>query len=210
MDTTSTAPRRAVAPGAMPGARRRRLRLPFDPLALVGVLLLVLVWWGASQLVGSTNVPAPLDVFARLSDEFTTSYQMQSFGLQAEGYLGNLGFTVQTVFIAVLGGSLIGIAIGLLSARAPGFRAAIDPVVLVGGTVPVLVATPFFLIWFGTERIVAYLLVGVYSMFTLIVFAHVLRVIDEGLRLLADPAFIGTSIAALGLSLWAVVLLRKK
>jgi len=46
--------------------------------------------------------------------------------------------------------------------------------------------------------------------FTLIVFAHVLRVIDEGLRLLADPAFIGTSIAALGLSLWAVVLLRKK
>jgi ABC-type nitrate/sulfonate/bicarbonate transport system permease component len=163
--------RRAVRAPART-VRARRLRLPVDPLGLVGVVLLVAAWWLVAELTSPTTVPAPLDVVARIADEATTSYQMQSFGLQRQGYLGNLLYTATTVLLAVAVGSLIGVLVGLISVRAPRFRAALDPVVLVGGTVPVLIAAPFFLIWFGTERWVAYLIVGLYSAFTLIVYAQ--------------------------------------
>ncbi len=46
--------------------------------------------------------------------------------------------------------------------------------------------------------------------FALILVAHAARVVSEGVWLLTEPTFIGTSIAALGLSAWAVVLLRRK
>lgn len=154
-------------------ARAARLRrLPLDPLGLVGIVLLVGGWWLLAQSLSPTQVPAPQDVLQRISDEATSSYQMQSFGLQREGFLGNLLYTATTVLIAVGVGSLVGILLGLFSARSPLFRAGLDPVVLVGGAVPVLVAAPFFLIWFGTERWVAYLIVGLYSALTLIVFAQ--------------------------------------
>jgi ABC-type nitrate/sulfonate/bicarbonate transport system permease component len=152
--------------------RRRRLRLPVDPLGLIGVVVLVLVWNTVADATSATNVPYPLDVLNRLREEWTTSYQMTTFGLGEQGYFANLTYTATNVLVAVAAGSVLGTMIGLASARMPLFRAGLDPLVLVGGTVPVLVAAPFFLIWFGTGRVVAYLLIGVYTMFTLIVFAQ--------------------------------------
>ncbi len=47
---------------------------------------------------------------------------------------------------------VLGLSLGLTSARLIGVRAVLDPIVLTLGTIPVLVTAPFFLIWFGTER----------------------------------------------------------
>lgn len=44
--------------------------------------------------------------------------------------------------------------------------------------------------------------------FALIVVAHVWRVIEEGARLLSDPWWVTMTLAAAGLSVWAVRLLR--
>lgn len=152
--------------------RRGRIRLPFDPLGVLGLVLLVGGWYLLAQATSPTTVPAPQGVVQRILDEATTSYQMQSFGLQRQGFLGNLLYTTTTVLVAVVVGAVVGVLIGLLSARALRFRTGLDPIVLVGGTVPVLIAAPFFLIWFGTDRWVAYLIVGLYSAFTLIVAAQ--------------------------------------
>jgi ABC-type nitrate/sulfonate/bicarbonate transport system permease component len=47
---------------------------------------------------------------------------------------------------------VLGLTLGLTSARIQQVRAVFDPIVLTVGTIPVLVTAPFFLIWFGTER----------------------------------------------------------
>lgn len=183
LDTQATSAAPVAAPERSGAAGRRRgARLDVDPLGIVGLLLLVGVWYLATLTVSRLSLPLPQDVLGRLSDELTTSYQMTSFGIQSEGYLGNLLYTAQNVVVAVAVGSILGVLIGLVSARSSVFRAALDPLVLVGGTVPVLVAAPFFLIWFGTGRVVAYLIVGAYTMFTLIVFAQ--RAADN-----LDPVF---------------------
>jgi hypothetical protein len=53
-------------------------------------------------------------------------------------------------------------------------------------------------------------LISTCIVFALVLAAHAARVAIEGVWLLTEPTFIGTSIAALGLSVWAVVLLRRK
>lgn len=47
------------------------------------------------------------------------------------------------------------------------------------------------------------------AVFVIILGAHGARVVAEGPRLLAEPDFILASLAALGLAIWAVVLLRR-
>jgi hypothetical protein len=44
--------------------------------------------------------------------------------------------------------------------------------------------------------------------FGLLVVAHVLRVAAEGIRVAADPLFAVTTLAAAGLCIWAVALLK--
>lgn len=46
------------------------------------------------------------------------------------------------------------------------------------------------------------------TLFALLVLVHVWRIIEEGPRLARDPWFIGISVAAVGLCLWAWRLLR--
>ena len=46
--------------------------------------------------------------------------------------------------------------------------------------------------------------------FALIFAAHIARVFAEGSGFLREPFFIGTSLAALGLAVWALVLLIRR
>jgi hypothetical protein len=46
------------------------------------------------------------------------------------------------------------------------------------------------------------------SIFGLIVLAHVLRIVDEGVRLMTDPWWVLLTVAAAALSVWAWRLLR--
>lgn len=47
------------------------------------------------------------------------------------------------------------------------------------------------------------------AIFVIILGAHVARVVAEGTRLLIEPDFVLASLAALGMAIWAIVLLRR-
>jgi ABC-type nitrate/sulfonate/bicarbonate transport system permease component len=155
--------------GATAGASSRP---SFDPLGLVGVALLVLLWYVATLFVEPVQLPYPHEVLVRIGDDFFGAEELAVYGVGEGGLAPNVLYTAQNVLIAVVIGSALGVLIGLISARVRWFRALLDPIVLIGGTVPILVAAPFFLIWFGTGRASAVLLITLYTMFILIVFAQ--------------------------------------
>jgi hypothetical protein len=47
------------------------------------------------------------------------------------------------------------------------------------------------------------------AIFVIILGAHAARIIAEGTRLLVEPDFVLASLAALGMAIWAIVLLRR-
>ena len=81
-------------------------------------------------------------------------------------------YTAENVVVAVLIGTAIGVATGLFSARFSLVRAALDPVMMTAGTVPILIAAPFLLIWFGVGRASAVSLVTFYVTVILYIFAQ--------------------------------------
>jgi ABC-type nitrate/sulfonate/bicarbonate transport system permease component len=147
-------------------------RPSFDVLGLVGVALLILLWYVATLFVAPVQLPYPHEVLVRIGDDFFGAEELAVYGVGEGGLAPNVFYTAQNVLIAVMIGSAIGVLVGLISARVRWFRALLDPIVLIGGTVPILVAAPFFLIWFGTGRASAVLLITLYTMFILIVFAQ--------------------------------------
>lgn len=146
--------------------------MPVDPFGLVGILLAIGIWQVATYFVPAVDLPPPGAVAHRISVDFFGAKELAAYGVGAGGLLENLEYTAENVVLAVVLGAILGILIGLLSARLEWFRAVIDPIVLIVGTVPVLVALPFFLIWFGPTRTAAVVLVTIYTMFILIVFSQ--------------------------------------
>jgi ABC-type nitrate/sulfonate/bicarbonate transport system permease component len=154
--------------------RWRRWRWPglgVDPLGVVGVLLLIVIWQLLTLVVPVASLPAPLDVVERMAADFWAAPELSFYGLDT-GLAGSLVYTATNVLMAVLSGSLVGVAGGLLTGRIGLLRQIADPVMMTVGTIPILVLAPFFLIWFGVGRISALLLVVFYVTVMLYVFAQ--------------------------------------
>jgi ABC-type nitrate/sulfonate/bicarbonate transport system permease component len=81
-------------------------------------------------------------------------------------------YTVTNVLLAMVIASVLGIGLGLTSARMYVVRAAFDPIVLTAGTIPILVTAPFFLIWFGTDRSGQVVLLTLYAVTIIYLFAQ--------------------------------------
>jgi ABC-type nitrate/sulfonate/bicarbonate transport system permease component len=143
-----------------------------DPLGAVGVILLLGLWWLLTLVVSRTELPQPQDVFARIGDDFGSAPELAFYGVGQNGLLDSMAYTVENVLLAVGIGATIGTVAGLAAARFRLVRELVDPVVLTAGTIPILVAAPFFLIWFGVERISAVLLVMLYVTTILYIFAQ--------------------------------------
>jgi ABC-type nitrate/sulfonate/bicarbonate transport system permease component len=154
----------------------------FDPLALLGIVLVVVAWHLASRFVAGSILPSPLSVARRIIADFWVARELAYYGLGNTGLFGSLVFTGVNVLVAVSAGSLIGIAIGLLASRSKWLGPLVQPVMMTVGTVPTLVIAPFFLIWFGVGRASSILLVLVYCAVILYVFAQ--RAADN-----LDPVF---------------------
>lgn len=156
------------------GMLRARVRsgVPFDPLGLLGILALVVLWWVLTLVVSSTALPSPVAVIRRIGQDFFLAEQLGYYGLPDVGLLDGMLYTSANVIFAVTMGSAIGIVLGLLTARLPLMRAICDPVVNTVGTIPILVMAPFFLIWFGTERWSALFLVMIYVFVILYIYAQ--------------------------------------
>jgi ABC-type nitrate/sulfonate/bicarbonate transport system permease component len=158
-----------------PAVRLSRLKIvlaALDPLRVAGMVLFVVVWQALTLGLPAIILPTPLGVVKRLLSDFLSAPALSYYGVSEANLYGNLIYTTENVAIAVTIGSAIGILAGLLSARFGLIRAIIDPVMMTAGTVPILVAAPFLLIWFGVGRASAVCLVIFYVAVILYVFAQ--------------------------------------
>ena len=140
----SRTPNRAAR---MRGAVSWRRLLP-DPLSLLGFVLLLGLWQLAHYGVGN-YFPSPLAVAKAAVINFSASHYFTGLGLPEGGYLPHLLSTTLTVLAGIAVGGVVGTATGLASATNGTARQIFAPLVAILGTVPILVAAPFFLIWFG-------------------------------------------------------------
>lgn len=136
----------------------------------VGVVGTVACWAILAAIVGSRAVlPGPWQVATNLVDNFNGSPALKYLGLGVTSYLGNLGYTASIVLSAWLVGGIAGLFVGLLAARNQRVRGLIEPVTTVFGVVPILVAAPFALVWFGTSSTGKFVLIAFFSAVTVCV-----------------------------------------
>ena len=133
-----------------------------DPLRLAGVVLFAGLWQICTLGLPPIILPTPLGVVGRVYADFWSAPSLSYYGVSEANLYGNLLYTAENVVVAVVAGAAIGILSGLLSARFALVRAVIDPIMMTAGTVPILIAAPFLLIWFGVGRASAVCLVIFY------------------------------------------------
>jgi ABC-type nitrate/sulfonate/bicarbonate transport system permease component len=139
---------------------------------VAGVGLFIGVWWYAASQLPRSRLVTPLEVGSDIWTNFLYSRRLGVFGLGKVGYGSLLLYTVGNVLTGLVTGGAIGIFIGTASARLRLLRLFVDPVVLVLGTVPVLVAAPLFLLWFGVVPFTQVLLVAFYSAVMMVMFSQ--------------------------------------
>jgi ABC-type nitrate/sulfonate/bicarbonate transport system permease component len=166
----SATPKVAVG---MPVRRLSSLRsLRFDPFGLFGILLALLLWWALSLSISPWVLPPPGAVAERIGRDFFVAKVLAFYGLAETGLLSSMIYTATNVIASVIVGGVIGTVAGLISARIALARAILDPILTTVGTIPILVLAPFFLIWFGTGRLSALVLITIYVVVILYVYAQ--------------------------------------
>ena len=143
-----------------------------DVYGLTGIVFTIAAWWALTLVVPKISLPTPLSVLRRIASDFFVAEQLSFYGLPETGLLGSMLYTAGNVLFAVVVGATSGTVLGLLTARVVLVRTILDPIVTTVGTIPILVMAPFFLIWFGTERWSALLLVIIYVFVILYLYAQ--------------------------------------
>jgi ABC-type nitrate/sulfonate/bicarbonate transport system permease component len=139
---------------------------------VAGLALFFSVWWWAATQLPRSRLVTPLEAGRDIWTNFIYSPRLGVFGLGKAGYGSLLLYTVSNVLTGLVTGGAIGILIGTASARLRFLRLFVDPIVLVLGTVPVLVAAPLFLLWFGVVPFTQVLLVAFYSAVMMVLFSQ--------------------------------------
>jgi ABC-type nitrate/sulfonate/bicarbonate transport system permease component len=160
----------------------KRPQLPFDPLGLLGILLLIGVWFALVPVTSRSALPTPCGVVSTLFGKFWYNKTFAFYGLEDKGFFPALLYTIENVAMAVVAGAVIGTMTGLVTARSSLVRAIFDPIVLTLGTVPVLILSPFLLLWLGGSRASAVAMVGFYV--AIILYTYAQRAADN-----IDPVF---------------------
>jgi ABC-type nitrate/sulfonate/bicarbonate transport system permease component len=162
----------ALAAGGGIRARRRRAEIGQWLVALAGIAIFFAVWAGAAMMMPESRLVSPLKAAEDLYTNFVVSPRLDVFGLGDAGYGMLTLYTLENVLVGLAIGATIGILIGVASVFIRPLRMAIDPIVLVMGTVPVLVAAPLFLLWFGVVPFTQVLLVTFYSAVMMVLFSQ--------------------------------------
>jgi ABC-type nitrate/sulfonate/bicarbonate transport system permease component len=141
-------------------------------VGLAGLLLFLAAWELAARALPASRMASPLTTAHDLIANFLIAPRLQVFGLGRVGYGALILYTLRNLVIGLAIGGTLGILIGVASARLRLLRVLVDPVVLVLGTVPVLVAAPLFLLWFGVVPFTQVLLVALYSAVMMVLFSQ--------------------------------------
>jgi ABC-type nitrate/sulfonate/bicarbonate transport system permease component len=149
-----------------------RFKAALDPLRWMGAALFLALWQAASASMEPILLPSPLAVVRRVGADFWSAPALSYYGVEQASLVANLIYTSENVAVAVIVGSALGALTGLVAARVWLVRAIVDPIMLTAGTVPILIAAPFLLIWFGVGRASAVSLVTFYVATILYLFAQ--------------------------------------
>nr|WP_313533968.1 ABC transporter permease subunit [Brucella anthropi] len=157
--------------------RKILLRMRFDPFSIAGLLLMIGGWFALLPVTPRSALPTPWGVMDAMVQKFWFHKTFAFYGLIDTGFFSALVYTTQNVLIAVLVGGAIGIVTGLIAARSSLVRAALDPIVLTLGTIPIIIAAPFLLLWLGGNRASAICTVGFYV--AVILYTYAQRAVDN-------------------------------
>lgn len=143
-----------------------------DVASVFGLAGLLGAWYLAAALASPTVVPYPHVVFDRVRTWFLAAPELSAYGLANSGLGPNLLYSIENVLFSVGLGTCVGTVLGLASARNAIFRAILNPIVSGATSVPFLVMSPFFLVWFGVGRMSGLLLVTLYTTVILVIFSQ--------------------------------------
>lgn len=140
-------------------------------LGLLGLCALVGLWQYLSTVLPQSRLVSPADVFDDLRAKLGFNALFETFGFGHVGYLGLLRYTIRNVALGGVVGGFVGLVGGLFLARSHLVRAAVEPILLTLGTVPLLAVMPLLVIWFGIVSYTQVLLVGVYTAIVVVQYA---------------------------------------
>lgn len=140
-----------------------------DPVGVLGICLAIGLWYLIAWIV-EKNVPYPHAVLENAVENLFSSNHLPGIGLPRGGYFPHLIYTFRNVMIGGGIGAILGIFLGLLSFESRLADQISDPIISLLGTVPIVVAAPFFLLWFGITAISQIALVAFYTAIVLHVF----------------------------------------
>ena len=140
-------------------------------LNMLGSTILLLIWQVGHIAVGQF-LPPPLTVLHTSFSILFESRYLVGLGLPKGGLLPHLQVTTLSVLVGLVLGTLIGLATGLASAFSNVIRQIIAPMAAFIGTLPLLVAAPFFLMWFGVSASARVSLVAAYSALVVHTYAY--------------------------------------
>jgi NitT/TauT family transport system permease protein len=119
--------------------KRRKLRRVWHSLLpVLTFTLLIFGWWAFVELAGVPEyiLPAPLDVFPRLIEDFDRLVEESMT-------------TMQEIFLGYVLAIVLAIPLGLLLAMNDTAKRALYPAVVFVQLIPKIAVAPLFLVWFG-------------------------------------------------------------
>jgi ABC-type nitrate/sulfonate/bicarbonate transport system permease component len=160
-------PRSAPPSGTRRRLLGRRLGDLFDPLSLVGLAALVVVWLLLSPELGPLRLPSISATWHGIVDHFFNSPIIAAQGGGSSGLWPHLLATTARTLAGVTIGGLIGVSIGLVAANSNRFRWLVTPPLDMLRVTPSLVAAPFLILWFGVSDVAQIGLVAFYTLLVL-------------------------------------------
>lgn len=134
---TTTRSDPAPIDAALAAGPPRRDYLPL--LSVASVLVLLVLWWvltTGTQVIRQLYFPSPESLWAAVT---TLNTRLLEDALA----------TLARVLISWIGGSALGVVVGLLMARSRGFFYLVNPVIEAVRPVPPVALIPFVILWFG-------------------------------------------------------------
>jgi ABC-type nitrate/sulfonate/bicarbonate transport system permease component len=186
-----------LATGAQRFAPEAASRLGRLAVQLLGIAAAIGLWQLASNAIGPFTMPPPATVLDTITTNFFKSEYLASHGLaDTDGYLPHLLYSVRNVVAGVLLGTGVGVGLGLASLRFPLVSEVVAPVTATFGAAPIVVAAPFFLIWFGIVAFAQILIVTFYTALLMYIFS---RRAGDNVR----PEFVESALT-LGAGPWSI------